>query len=116
MGDGGKENGDGDKSGVGQSVNGDGSGGDVLSTVDYVAKTHELQTIIEKQTAELSQWQRRVSDLNNKISEMEENLSKVQKEYAKAQDQCAKLQRDLRENVAQKEDQVRYYYSHFIPI
>ncbi|XP_055704309.1 liprin-alpha-1 isoform X2 [Phlebotomus papatasi] len=105
VGDGGKENGDGDKSGVGQSVNGDGSGGDVLSTVDYVAKTHELQTIIEKQTAELSQWQRRVSDLNNKISEMEENLSKVQKEYAKAQDQCAKLQRDLRENVAQKEDQ-----------
>ncbi|XP_059614658.1 liprin-alpha-1 isoform X2 [Phlebotomus argentipes] len=105
VGDGGKENGDGDKSGVGQSVNGDGSGGDVLSTVDYVTKTHELQTIIEKQTAELSQWQRRVSDLNNKISEMEESLSKVQKEYAKAQDQCAKLQRDLRENVAQKEDQ-----------
>ncbi|XP_055686303.1 liprin-alpha-1 [Lutzomyia longipalpis] len=107
VGDVGKENGDGDKSGIGQSVNGDGSGGggDVLSTVDYVAKTHELQTIIEKQTAELSQWQRRVSDLNNKISEMEENLTKVQKEYAKAQDQCAKLQRDLRENVAQKEDQ-----------
>uniref|UniRef100_A0A1L8DAY5 Putative lar-interacting protein n=1 Tax=Nyssomyia neivai TaxID=330878 RepID=A0A1L8DAY5_9DIPT len=105
VGDVGKENGDGDKSGIGQSVNGDGSGGDVLSSVDYVAKTHELQTIIEKQTAELSQWQRRVSDLNNKISEMEDNLSKVQKEYAKAQDQCAKLQRDLRENVAQKEDQ-----------
>lgn len=57
------------------------------------------------QTAELSQWQRRVSDLNNKISEHEENLSKIQKEYAKTQESCSKLQRDLRENVAQKEDQ-----------
>lgn len=74
--------------------------------IDFSAKTHELQTIIEKQTAELSQWQRRVSDLNNKISEIEENLSKTQKEFVKSQDQCAKLQRDLRENVAQKEDQV----------
>jgi len=44
--------------------------------------------------------------LNNKISELEENMSRVQKEHCKAQDQCAKLQRDLRENVAQKEDQV----------
>ncbi|XP_031617504.1 liprin-alpha-1 isoform X6 [Contarinia nasturtii] len=96
--DGSKENHDGEKS-VGQTINGE------IDAVDYSAKTHELQTIIEKQTAELSQWQRRVSDLNNKISEVEENLSKVQKEFSKAQDTCSKLQRDLRENVAQKEDQ-----------
>ncbi|XP_055296219.1 liprin-alpha-1 isoform X20 [Sitodiplosis mosellana] len=96
--DGSKENHDGEK-GVGQTVNGE------IDSVDYSAKTHELQTIIEKQTAELSQWQRRVSDLNNKISELEENLSKIQKEFSKAQDTCSKLQRDLRENVAQKEDQ-----------
>jgi chromosome segregation ATPase len=72
---------------------------------DFAAKTHELQTIIEKQTAELSQWQRRVSDLNNKINEQEDNLSKIQKDFSKSQDMCLKLQRDLRENVAQKEDQ-----------
>lgn len=72
---------------------------------EYSAKTHELQTIIEKQTAELSQWQRRVSDLNNRISETDDNLSKIQKEYSKSQDMNLKLQRDLRENVAQKEDQ-----------
>lgn len=36
---------------------------------------------------------------------MEENLSKAQKELLKSQDSCSKLQRDLRENVAQKEDQ-----------
>lgn len=72
---------------------------------DYSAKTHELQTIIEKQTAELSQWQRRVSDLNSRINENEDNMSKIQKEYSKLQDLNLKLQRDLRENVAQKEDQ-----------
>ncbi|XP_032591965.1 liprin-alpha-1 isoform X3 [Drosophila grimshawi] len=84
---------------------GGGVNGDASELNEYAAKTHELQTIIEKQTSELSQWQRRVSDLNNKISELEENMSRVQKEHSKSQDQCSKLQRDLRENVAQKEDQ-----------
>uniref|UniRef100_A0A182FRT3 SAM domain-containing protein n=1 Tax=Anopheles albimanus TaxID=7167 RepID=A0A182FRT3_ANOAL len=79
--------------------------GEASEVIDYSAKTHELQTIIEKQTAELSQWQRRVSDLNTKINEMEENMCKLQKEYTKSQEACVKLQRDLRENVAQKEDQ-----------
>nr|NP_001260153.1 Liprin-alpha, isoform C [Drosophila melanogaster]AGB92689.1 Liprin-alpha, isoform C [Drosophila melanogaster] len=102
-GGGGAENGLKEKmAGVGGSG---GVNGEANELNDYAAKTHELQTIIEKQTSELSQWQRRVSDLNNKISELEENMSRVQKEHCKAQDQCAKLQRDLRENVAQKEDQ-----------
>ncbi|KAK3915165.1 Liprin-alpha-2 [Frankliniella fusca] len=52
----------------------------------------------QKQTAELAQWQRRVAEL-------EENLAKAQKEVLKMQDTNSKLQRDLRENVAQKEDQ-----------
>nr|XP_049703438.1 liprin-alpha-1 isoform X8 [Helicoverpa armigera] len=62
----------------------------------------------EQQTtksAELSSWQRRVAELNNKVSELEERLAKGEKELAKKQDECVKLQRDLRENVAQKEDQ-----------
>ncbi|XP_055549338.1 liprin-alpha-1 isoform X2 [Wyeomyia smithii] len=79
--------------------------GDTADHKDCLAKTHELQMIIEKQTAELSQWQRRVSDLNSKISDLEENFSKVQKELTKSQESCVKMQRDLRENVAQKEDQ-----------
>lgn len=87
--------------GVVQGLNGDSS----QDSIDFAAKTHELQTIIEKQTAELSQWQRRVSDLNGKINELEDNLSKHQKDFGKAQEHCVKLQRDLRENVAQKEDQ-----------
>ncbi|XP_022827845.1 liprin-alpha-1 isoform X5 [Spodoptera litura] len=62
----------------------------------------------EQQTtksAELSSWQRRVAELNNKVSELEDRLSKGEKELAKKQEECVKLQRDLRENVAQKEDQ-----------
>lgn len=90
---------------IGQSGGANINGDNTENAVDYSAKTHELQTIIEKQTAELSQWQRRVSDLNNKIGDLEDGLSKVQKEFSKAQESCAKLQRDLRENVAQKEDQ-----------
>lgn len=88
---------------VQQGLNGD--SGTTDPPVDFAAKQHELQTIIEKQTSELSQWQRRVSDLNGRINELEDTLSKNTKDYGKAQDHCVKLQRDLRENVAQKEDQ-----------
>ncbi|CAB3254266.1 unnamed protein product [Arctia plantaginis] len=56
-------------------------------------------------SAELSSWQRRVAELNNKVTELEEKLTKGEKELAKKQEECVKLQRDLRENVAQKEDQ-----------
>jgi hypothetical protein len=62
------------------------------------------------QATELSTWQRRVSELTGRISELEETLSKTQKELLKAQEANAKLQRDLRENVAQKEDQVGLFY------
>ncbi|XP_063381600.1 liprin-alpha-1 isoform X2 [Cydia fagiglandana] len=68
-------------------------------------KTNELQNTIAKQSAELSSWQRRVAELNNKVSELEERLAKGEKELAKKQEECVKLQRDLRENGAQKEDQ-----------
>ncbi|XP_061713928.1 liprin-alpha-1 isoform X8 [Cydia pomonella] len=68
-------------------------------------KTTELQNTIAKQSAELSSWQRRVAELNNKVSELEERLAKGEKELAKKQEECVKLQRDLRENGAQKEDQ-----------
>lgn len=43
--------------------------------------------------------------MTNRMSELEETLSKAQKELLKSQDSNSKLQRDLRENVAQKEDQ-----------
>lgn len=66
------------------------------------------------QATELSTWQRRVSELSSRISELEEALAKTQKELLKAQEVNAKLQRDLRENVAQKEDQVGLFYLLFL--
>ncbi|XP_046670712.1 liprin-alpha-1 isoform X10 [Homalodisca vitripennis] len=70
-----------------------------------VARLIELQNTVDKQSSELGTWQRRVSEMTSRVSELEENLSKSQKELLKAQDTNSKLQRDLRENVAQKEDQ-----------
>lgn len=43
--------------------------------------------------------------MTNRVGELEENLSKAQKELLKAQETNSKLQRDIRENAAQKEDQ-----------
>ncbi|XP_059052980.1 liprin-alpha-1 [Achroia grisella] len=78
------------------SVNGDS---------DTSKRITELHNTVAKQSAELSSWQRRVAELNNKVSDLEDRLAKGEKELVKKQDECAKLQRDLRENVAQKEDQ-----------
>ena len=43
--------------------------------------------------------------MSNRVAELEDNLSKTQKDFLRSQETNAKLQRDLRENVAQKEDQ-----------
>lgn len=51
-------------------------------------------------------WHKRVSELTSRLAEVEENLAKTQKELLKSQDANSRLQRDLTENIAQKEDQV----------
>uniref|UniRef100_A0A8D8SI93 Liprin-alpha-1 n=1 Tax=Cacopsylla melanoneura TaxID=428564 RepID=A0A8D8SI93_9HEMI len=56
-------------------------------------------------SAELTTWQRRVSEMTSRVTELEENLAKTQKELLKSQDSNVKMQHDLRENIAQKEDQ-----------
>ncbi|CAG9769127.1 unnamed protein product [Ceutorhynchus assimilis] len=81
------------------------NGGVEGETAESAARIADLQQALEQQTSEISTWQRRVADMQNRVSELEENLSKAQKELLKAQDMNVKLQRDLRENVAQKEDQ-----------
>ncbi len=65
-----------------------------------------MKTVIF-QGSELSGVQRRSSELSSRIAELEETLSRTQRELARAQENNAKLQRDLRENQAQKVDQVR---------
>ncbi|KAK9302256.1 hypothetical protein QLX08_005689 [Tetragonisca angustula] len=59
----------------------------------------------QNKSSELSTWQRRVAELSGRVTELEETLSKTQKDLLKTQETNVKLQRDLRENVAQKEDQ-----------
>lgn len=60
----------------------------------------------QSQSNELSTWQRRVSEMTSRVAELEETLAKTQKELLKSQDSNVKMQHDLRENIAQKEDQV----------
>ncbi|KAG7209743.1 hypothetical protein KM043_011369 [Ampulex compressa] len=72
---------------------------------DTAVRVIDLQATLDKQSSELSTWQRRVAELSGRVAELEESLSKAQKDLLKTQDTNVKLQRDLRENVAQKEDQ-----------
>uniref|UniRef100_T1JE08 SAM domain-containing protein n=1 Tax=Strigamia maritima TaxID=126957 RepID=T1JE08_STRMM len=72
------------------------------STADQII---ELQDTIEKQNTELTLARTKLVELNGKISEIEESLQVSQKELIKSQEQTARLQRDLKENIAQKEDQ-----------
>ncbi|XP_043280271.1 liprin-alpha-1 isoform X3 [Venturia canescens] len=72
---------------------------------DSTVRVVDLQATLDKQSSELSTWQRRVSEMGGRVAELEETLSKAQKDLHKTQENNLKLQRDLRENVAQKEDQ-----------
>lgn len=75
------------------------------SEQDSAVRVIDLQATLDKQSTELSTWQRRVAELSGRVAELEETLSKAQKDLLKTQEANVKLQRDLRENVAQKEDQ-----------
>lgn len=65
----------------------------------------ELQETVEKQNSELTSTRTNILELTNKCTEFEETLTSTQKDLIKSQEQLVKLQRDLRESVAQKEDQ-----------
>lgn len=77
--------------------------GDIQNDICHSEK--DLQSSTEVQNSEINVWHKRVSDLTNRLAEVEENLAKTQKELLKAQDTNSRLQRDLTENIAQKEDQ-----------
>ncbi|XP_066904205.1 liprin-alpha-1 isoform X3 [Halyomorpha halys] len=74
-------------------------------SIETETEKSETQLAIDKQNQEISRWERKVGELTGRVSELEDNLSKAQRELSRAQDTNSKLQRDLRENVAQKEDQ-----------
>ncbi|XP_062585959.1 liprin-alpha-1-like isoform X2 [Saccostrea cucullata] len=70
-----------------------------------VNRVIELQDTVEKQNSELTATRTRLLELTNKITELEETSTTATKDLNKAQEQLVKLQRDLRESLAQREDQ-----------
>ncbi|KAF2361499.1 Sterile alpha motif domain [Trinorchestia longiramus] len=86
----------------GEGVSSDGTGEAYAALQTKYRDTHSS---LEKQTVELSAARERVRELQNRLQELEDTLQVTQKELIKAQDINARLQRDLKENVAQKEDQ-----------
>lgn len=70
-----------------------------------VNRVIELQDTVEKQNSELTSARTRLLELTNKITELEETSTTATKDLNKTQEQLVKLQRDLRESLAQREDQ-----------
>ncbi|XP_064602426.1 liprin-alpha-1-like isoform X5 [Liolophura sinensis] len=70
-----------------------------------VNRVIELQETIEKQNSELTTARSRLLEMTNKCKELEDSLTSTQKDLIKSQEQLVKLQRDLRESIAQREDQ-----------
>ncbi|XP_052798888.1 liprin-alpha-1-like isoform X1 [Mya arenaria] len=70
-----------------------------------VNRVIELQETVEKQNSELTNTRTKMLEMNNKLTELDESYTTGQKDLIKAQEQVVKLQRDLRESIAQKEDQ-----------
>ncbi len=65
---------------------------------------------VEKQSNDLGSSHRTISDLRSKNSELEERIIQVNKELHGAQEFAKSLDSELKENVAQKEDQVTFLY------
>lgn len=67
--------------------------------------TSELQETVTKQMSELVALRAKIVELNVRIVELEESLTLAQKDLVRSQEQASKLQRDIRESIAQREDQ-----------
>ncbi|KAK8769316.1 hypothetical protein V5799_014217 [Amblyomma americanum] len=72
---------------------------------EEACKLVELQELVEKQAAELAVARSRLNELLPRVRELEEALALAQKEVARMKEENARLARDLKENMAQKEDQ-----------
>ena len=73
--------------------------------LDEDEKRQELQSLVEKQTNELINSRNKLQELNNKLKEYEDMIVKSDKDLAQLREENVKLNRDLKENKAQKEDQ-----------
>ena len=102
-----------------QTLNGVGCGGDSsmnteqkINELDEKQPTIELQNILEKHSKELTEMKHKFNDTLLKIKEYEDKLKlseeksfNLSKEFLLSQELNKKYQRDLKENLAQKDDQ-----------
>lgn len=65
----------------------------------------ELQSLIEKQSNEMLSIRNRSAELNAKLKDYEDRIVKADKDVAQLKEENVRLSRDLKENIAQKEDQ-----------
>ncbi|XP_065221933.1 liprin-alpha-1-like isoform X3 [Planococcus citri] len=79
--------------------------GDIQNDVTISETDSQCDGDDNQQNSEINIWHKRVAELTSRLAEVEETLAKTQKELLKAQDTNSRLQRDLTENIAQKEDQ-----------
>lgn len=65
----------------------------------------DLQTHVEKQSNEILSFRNRVVELTAKLKDYEDRIVKSDKEVSQLKEENVRLSRDLKENIAQKEDQ-----------
>lgn len=95
----GQEKSSGEENGEGRRALNGGGGGPVDPEVQ------ELRRQIEKQSADLGASHRNLSELRSLKCDLEEKINQLSKELHSSQDLIKRLEMDLKENVAQKEDQ-----------
>lgn len=69
------------------------------------ARLRELQSVLDKQTSEMLSVRNRSAELNGKLKDYEDRIIKADKDVSQLKEENIKLSRDLKENMAQKEDQ-----------
>lgn len=68
-------------------------------------RVSDLQGLIEKQSNEMLTIRNRSAELTGKLKDYEDRIVKADKEVSQLKEENVRLSRDLKENIAQKEDQ-----------
>lgn len=94
----------GDENGV-KSMNGSVNDSNEDNKKNGSGNIRDLQGLIEKQSNEMLMLRNRSAELNAKLKDYEDRIVKADKEVAQLKEENVRIARDLKENVAQKEDQ-----------
>ncbi|UXI16700.1 uncharacterized protein NH340_JMT02643 [Sarcoptes scabiei] len=70
-----------------------------------ISRIKDLQALIDKQNIEMTATRNRSVELTAKLKDYEDRIVKCDKEIASLKEENIRLSRDMKENIAQKEDQ-----------